>query len=305
MTRRSWLLFAAMSVIWGIPYLLIKVAVGDVTPITLVFLRCVIGAAILVPIAAWRGSLAPLRPYWRVLLAYTVVEVAIPWVVLSWVETRVSSSLTGLLIGGVPLCGVLLSRFVSSQEQFTGRRLLGLVIGFLGVAAVVGFNVSAHDVAGVAALIVVAVGYAAGPMIVARRLQTLPGEGVVAFSLVIPAILYAPIGIAQLPSTGISSNAILSIITLGVLCTAVAFLLFFALIADAGPVRATFITYVNPAVALVVGALVLGEPITTSEVGGFVLIVVGLYLATRRPETQAMGQASGGSDLDDLMKAAG
>lgn len=284
MSRRGWLLFAAMSLIWGIPYLLIKVAVGEVTPITLVFFRCCVGAAILVPFAAWRGSPAGLRPYWRPLLAYTAVEVAVPWVVLSWAETRVSSSLTGLLIGAVPLWGVLLSRMVGSQEQFTGRRLVGLLVGFLGVAAVVGFNASGHGVAGIASLIVVAIGYAAGPMIVSRRLHSLPGEGVVAFSLVVPAILYAPLGIAQLPASGLSSKVILAIVALGVICTAAGFLVFFALIAEAGPVRATFITYVNPAVALAVGALILGEPITVSELCGFALIVAGLYLATRRGE---------------------
>ncbi len=133
MTRRAWLLFAAMGIMWGIPYLLIKVAVGEVTPVTLVFLRCCVGAAILTPIAAWRGSLAPLRPYWRMVLAYTVAEVAIPWVLLSWAETRVSSSLTGLLIGAVPLCGVVLAKLAGSDDQFTGRRLAGLLIGLAGV----------------------------------------------------------------------------------------------------------------------------------------------------------------------------
>lgn len=287
MTRRGWVLFVAMSLLWGIPYLLIKIAVGEVTPITLVFLRCTVGAVILVPFAAWRGSLSPLRPYWRMLLAYTVVEVAVPWVVLSWVETRVSSSLTGLLIGAVPLCGVLLARVAGSHEQFTGRRLAGLLIGFMGVAAVVGFNVSARDMGGIAALLVVAVGYAAGPMIISRRLQNLPGEGVVAFSLVVPAIIYAPLGIAQLPGGGLSAKVILAIVLLGVVCTATAFLVFFALIAEAGPVRATFITYVNPAVALTVGALILNEPITISELAGFVLIIAGLFLATRRVEAVA------------------
>ncbi|HZT97966.1 MAG TPA: DMT family transporter, partial [Chloroflexota bacterium] len=180
--------------------------------------------------------------------------------------------------------GVLLARIAGGQEQFTGRRLAGLLIGFLGVGAVVGFNVSSHDIAGIASLVVVAVGYAAGPMIISRRLQSLPGEGVVAFSLVIPALVYAPIGIAQLPAAGISSKAALAILALGVVCTATAFLLFFALIAEAGPVRATFITYVNPAVALAVGALFLSEPITAGELAGFVLILAGLLLASRTAE---------------------
>jgi drug/metabolite transporter (DMT)-like permease len=272
-----------MGVIWGIPYFLIKVAVGEVTPITLVFLRCTLAAVLLIPFAVWRGSLASLRPRWRMLLAYTAVEVAIPWVVLSWAETRVSSSLTGLLVGSVPLFGVILARMTGSHEQFRGRRLAGLLIGFLGVASVVGFNVTGHDVAGVAALTVVALGYALGPLIISRRLQGLPGEGVVAFSLAVPALIYAPLGIAQFPAGGLSAKVVLAIVTLAAVCTVAAFLLFFALIAEAGPVRATFITYVNPAVALAVGALILGERITVSEIVGFVLIITGLVLATRRP----------------------
>jgi len=269
-----------MGIIWGIPYLLIKVAVAEITPITLVFLRCCVGAALLIPIAAWRGSLTALWPHWRMLLAYTAVEVAVPWVLLSWAETRVSSSLTGLLIGAVPLCGVLLARLGGSEEQFTGRRLAGLVIGLAGVGAVVGFNVSVHDLAAIGALAVVAVGYAAGPMIISRRLQGLPGEGVVAFSLVVPAVLYAPLGIAQLPATGLSGKVLLAIGLLGLVCTATAFMLFLALIAEVGPVHATVITYVNPAVAVVLGVVFLGEGFGFATAVGFVLILFGSYLAT-------------------------
>ncbi len=281
-----------MSVIWGIPYFLIKVAVGELTPITLVFLRCVVAAAILLPFGAYRGNLAAVRPHWRVLLAYTAVEVAIPWVVLSWAETHVSSSLTGLLVGSVPLFGVILARLAGSEEQFTGRRLVGLLVGFLGVASVVGLNVTGHDAAGIAGLALVAVGYALGPMIISRRLQGVPAEGVVAFSLAVPALVYAPLGIAQFPSGGLSGKVILAVGTLGAVCTVAAFLMFFALIAEVGPVRATFITYVNPAVALAVGAIILRERITAGEIGGFVLIVAGLALATRRRDS--------GSDASDM-----
>src|SRR5213596_2417626 len=142
-TRRGWVLFAAMAVIWGIPYLLIKIAVGELTPVTLVFLRTAIGVAILLPMAAARGGLRPLLPMWRWVLLYTVVEVALPWFLLSDAERRLSSSLTGLLIGAVV---IWLTR---GDDRLDVRRIGGLVIGLVGVAALVGLNVSFHDLGAV------------------------------------------------------------------------------------------------------------------------------------------------------------
>jgi drug/metabolite transporter (DMT)-like permease len=282
MSRRGWALFIAMCVIWGIPYLLIKVAVSDVSPVTLVFFRTVIGALILLPIAAARGDLRPVLPHWKWIVAYTVVEVALPWFLVSDAELRLSSSLTGLLIAATPFVGVVLSRLTGSADRFDARRLLGLVVGFIGVAALVGFNVSAHDLVAVGEIGLVAIAYAVGPMIVSRKLSNAPGIGVVAASLVLPAIAYAPLGLTHLPSAIPPPQVLLAIGLLGVVCTALAFLLFFALIAEVGPVRATVITYVNPAVALALGVTLLGEPLTIGAAVGFALILVGLFMATRR-----------------------
>ena len=283
MTRRAWILFLAMGLIWGIPYLLIKVAVGELNPVTLVFFRTALGALLLLPLAAARNGLRPLLPLWKFVIAYTLAEVALPWVLLSDAERHLTSSLTGLLIAAVPFVGVILSRLTGAADRFDTRRLVGLVVGFLGVAALVGLDVSGSDLTAIGELGLVAIGYAVGPMIIARRLAGVPGIGVVAVSLALPAIAYAPFALTHLPGTVPAPQVWLAIAILGVVCTALAFLVFFALIAEAGSVRATMVTYVNPAVALALGVALLHEPFTVGAAVGFLLILGGLFLATRRP----------------------
>ena len=291
MTGRGWLLFAAMAVIWGIPYLLIKIAVGELAPASLVLLRTTVAGLILVPLAAARGDIRPLLSRWRWVVAYTFVEVAAPWILLSDAERRLSSSLAGLLIAGVPLVGALLVWIVGGDDRPDLRRIIGLIVGFVGVALVVGLDVATDDLLAVAEVGLVVVGYAIGPMIIARRLQGAPAVGVVAASLALTALAYAPVGIAQLPATMPSTAVLLSVLILGVVCTALAFLLFFALIAEVGPIRATIITYFNPAVALVLGVLLLSEPFTVGLAAGFALIAIGSFVATRRP--RGMPRAGG------------
>src|SRR5215472_4228725 len=283
MTRRGWLLFAAVGLVWGIPYLLIKVAVGELSPISLVFLRTAIGALLLVPLALTRGSITPLLRRWRTVLAYTLVEVTVPWLLLSNAERRLSSSLTGLLIAAVPLIGAALGLVAGGSDRLDLRRAAGLGIGFVGVAALLGLDLSVIDPGAVAQVGLVAVGYAIGPMIVARRLSDVPAMGVVVASLALTAVVYAPLGVAQLPRALPPATVVAAVAILGVVCTALAFLLFFALIGEVGPLRAQAITYVNPAVALALGVVLLGEPFTVGAVVGFLLILLGLALATRRP----------------------
>jgi drug/metabolite transporter (DMT)-like permease len=271
-----------MCFIWGIPYLLIKVAVSDVSPVALVLFRTVIGALILVPIALARGDIAPALRHWRWIVAYTAIEVALPWFLVSDAELRLSSSLTGLLVAASPFAAVIVGRLTGSNERFDARRLFGLAVGFVGVAVLVGFNVSVRDLGAAGEIGLVAICYAVGPLIVSRKLADAPPIGVVAVSLVLPAIVYAPLGLSHLPAAIPPPQVLLAIGLLGVVCTALAFLLFFALIAEVGPVRATVITYVNPAVALALGVALLGEPLTIGAGVGFALILVGLFLATRR-----------------------
>ena len=271
-----------MAVIWGVPYLLIKVAVAELTPATLVLLRTAVAGLILVPLAAARGDIRPLLTRWRWIVAYTFVEVAAPWILLSDAERRLSSSLAGLLIAGVPLVGALLVWIIGGDDRPDLRRVLGLIVGFVGVALVVGLDVATDDLIAVGEVGLVVIGYALGPMIIARRLQGTPAVGVVAASLALTALAYAPIGMAQLPKTLPSTQVLLSVAILGIVCTALAFLLFFALIGEVGPIRATIITYFNPAVALVLGVLLLNEPFTVGIAVGFALIALGSFVATRR-----------------------
>jgi drug/metabolite transporter (DMT)-like permease len=286
MSRRGWVLFVAMGVIWGVPYLMIKVAVEEMSPSTLVLARCVIAAALLLPLAAFRGLLRPLLPYWVPILAFAVIEICVPWLMLGVAEQKLSSSLTGLLIAAVPLVGFLLawaggSRLTGTEETLDLRRVVGLLVGLAGVGALVGFEVKVDDLASVLALLVVAVCYAVGPMILSRWLSHLPGLGVIAVSLLLSAVIYLPFGVSQAPSEWPSAEAVWSVVGLGVLCTAVAFVVFFQLIAEVGPTRSTVITYLNPAVALLLGVLILDETFTAATAVGFALILVGSVLATR------------------------
>jgi drug/metabolite transporter (DMT)-like permease len=293
-TRRGWILFAAMAVIWGIPYLFIKIAVGELTPASLVFLRTAIGAALLLPVAAARKDLAPLARHWRWILLYTLVEVAVPWFLVSDGEQRVSSSLAGLLIAATPSFGAILA-WATGGERLDRRRILGLAVGFAGVGALVGLDVRADDLSAVVEILLVAVGYAIGATIIARKLSSLPSLGVVTASLALTAIAYAPLGVTQLPGAVPSGSVVLSVAVLSIVCTALGFLLFFPLIAEVGSARATVVTYLNPAVAVALGIAVLGEPLTFGIALGFVLIVVGSVLATWRtaarstPETTRAG----------------
>ena len=281
MNRRALLLFAAMCVIWGIPYLFIKIAVAGMTPATLVFLRTGIGTLLLLPVAVARREVRPVLPAWRWVIVYTVAEVAVPWFLLSSAETKLSSSLSGLLIAAVPLVGAVLAWVTRSEHRIGGRRLAGLGVGLAGVAVLLGLDISARDLGAVGEIGLCTVGYAIGPMVISRKLSQLPSVGVVAASLTLSAVLYAPLGIVQLAGSHPDTGELASAVTLGVVCTALAFVLFFALIAEIGPIRATIITYFNPAVALVLGVTVLGEPLTIGAVLGFALILVGSYLATR------------------------
>jgi drug/metabolite transporter (DMT)-like permease len=280
-TRRGWLLFAAMCVIWGIPYLLIKVAVRDLSPATLVLCRTGIGALILLPIAASRDTLRPALRRWKPVLAFGAIEMALPWWLLSNAETKLSSSLTGLLVAAVPLAGALIVWTTGSRERPGALNAVGLLLGLAGVSALVGFDLGHVSARPVIEVAVVVVCYALGPIILARWLSDLPALGVITVSLAATAVLYIPIAAFTLPDARPAGNVILSVLVLSVLCTSLAFLLFFALIDQVGPVRATVITYVNPAVAALLGVTILDEAFTFGMVVGFALILAGSVLATR------------------------
>jgi drug/metabolite transporter (DMT)-like permease len=293
-TRRGWWLFTAMSLIWGVPYLLIKVAVGGVSPPVLVLARVAIGAALLLPLAIRRRELAPLLPKWRWLVLFALVEIITPWLLLSEAETRLSSSVSGLLIASVPILVAVIGRLTGGQDRLTMVRWAGLLVGLCGVALLVAGG-GAHGGAGsVAEVLLVAVCYAIGPLIVARKLSDLPPLGMTAACLAFAAVVYSPIAALTWPSAVPSDRVLAALGGLAVLCTAVAFLFFFALIGEVGPARASVITYVNPAVAVALGVLVLGEQLTATMAIAFVLILGGSVLATR---TGRAARADASSDV--------
>jgi drug/metabolite transporter (DMT)-like permease len=290
MSRRGLLLFALMSVIWGIPYLLIRISVAEIAPSVLVLARTAIAAAILLPIALSRVDLRPVLARWRWVIAFAVAEVAVPWVLLGSAEQHLSSSLSGLLIAGVPLVGAVLALVSGGSDRLGRTGTIGLLIGLVGVGAIVGGDFRASDSLALLEIAVVIVGYAIGPVILARRLDGLPSVGVMSLSLGLCALVYIPIAGAQWPSVMPSAEVLVAVAILGVVCTATAFIGFAALIAEIGPVRATVITYVNPAVAATLGVLVLEETFTLPMAIGFGLVIVGSLLATR-PTRRALEPA--------------
>jgi drug/metabolite transporter (DMT)-like permease len=283
-SRRGILLFGALGIAWGIPYLLIKIAVLEVDPAVVVLARSALGALVLLPLVIARRQVLPVLRRWRPLLAYTVAEIVLPWIFLTSAEQRLPSSTAGLLLAAVPLVGVAVAAVSGRPERLSRANRLGILAGTLGVAALVGLDVGGSDLVGVAEVVVVVVGYAIGPVILARRMSDLPGTGVVALSLAITAVVSVPLVplLGSWPVRLPSAAAIGSIVTLAVVCSAAGFLLMFALIAEIGPVRVTTITYINPAVAVIAGALVLHERVTAWTLVGFVLVLTGSFLVSRR-----------------------
>jgi drug/metabolite transporter (DMT)-like permease len=299
-TRRGLILFGLMSIIWGIPYVFIRVAVEEISPATLVLARTAIATAILLPIALLRVDLRAVLARWRWVVAFAAVEIAIPWVMLGSAEQHLSSSLAGLLVAGVPLVGAAIAIATGGADRFGRTGLLGLAIGLVGVLAIVGADFEASDSTAFLEIMVVVVGYAVGPAILSRRLAGLPSIGIMALSLALCAVVYVPIAAAQWPSAVPSTNVLVGVVVLGTVCTAAAFLVFAALIAEIGPVRATVITYVNPAVAAVLGVLVLNETFSLAMGIGFALVILGSTLATRRSRVAAGAPQPGSTARDAL-----
>ena len=292
MSRRGWVLFAAMSVIWGMPYLLIKIAVGGVSAPVLVLARVAIGAALLAPFALRRGQLAALKPAWRWLVLFAFVEVIVPWLVLSEAERSISSSLTGLLIASVPILVAVIGLLIGSSDRLSPVRWTGLLIGLVGVALLAGPNLFGSGATtavakSVGEVLFVSLCYAAGPQIANRKLNGISSVTMTVACLALAAVVYAPLAAVSWPAHVPSARVLLSIAGLAVVCTAAAFLLFFGLISEAGPARASVITYINPAIAVSLGVAVLGEKVTPIMLAAFATILVGSVLATRPARTPA------------------
>ncbi len=300
MSGRAWAAFAAVSVLWGIPYLFIKIAVDDgVSPAFLAWTRVVLGAAVLLALA-WRlGLLASVRGRWRWLAVFAVVEISIPFPMIAAGEQHVASSLAAIIISAAPLFVALLALRFDPSERVTGPRLAGLLIGLLGVAVLVGVDVAGQgdELLGAAAILLAALCYAIGPMVLKRHLSDLDPRASMGAALAVAALVLTPAAALDPPAETVPAEAVVALVVLGLLCTAAAFAIYASLVVEVGAGRALVITYIAPVVAVVCGVAVLDEHPGPGALVGLALILLGSWLATRAgPVAQATPAtaASGG-----------
>lgn len=284
MTKSGWGTFAVLGFLWGIPYFFLKVAVEEMSPSSIVFLRVLIGAIVLLPIALKRKTFYIARQYWPLLLLYTVTELIGPWYLITNAEQKITSGLAGLLIATVPIWSAILASIFGDHTVWHKSRLFGLIIGFIGVVAVVGIESLSgrQDMISIGMVLVAAMGYAYAINMVNRRIPQVPGLALNTWAMIITSFVYLPFAIISWPKETPSIEAIGSVLGLGILCTAVAFILFFKLVAEVGPPRASLITYLNTAVAVVLGVILLGEPLTLGIALGLPLVLIGSYFASRK-----------------------
>lgn len=283
MSARAWAAFGAVSVLWGIPYLFIKVAVDDgVPPAFLAWVRVVLGAAVLLTLAWHGGLLSSLRGRWRWLAVFAVVEITVPFPLIAAGELHVSSSLAAILIAAAPLFVAVLALRFDATERVTEERLAGLMIGLGGVVALVGIDAAgnADELVGAAAILISALCYAIGPMILKRHLADLDPRASMAAALAIAALVLAPAAAIDPPSEVPSGSAVVALVVLGIFCTAAAFAIYAALVVEVGAGRALVITYVAPVVAVALGVAILGEQLGAGAIAGLLLILAGSWLST-------------------------
>ena len=283
MSPRAWVAFAAVSTLWGIPYLFIKVAVEDgVPPAFLAWVRVVLGAAVLLALARAAGVLGPLRGRWRWLTVFAIVEVVFPFPLIAAGEQHVSSSLAAIIVAAAPLFVALLALRFDDSERVGGTRLAGLLLGLVGVAALVGIDAtgSGEELLGAAAVLFSAFCYAVGPMVLKRHLADLDPRASMGAALAIAALVLTPAALLAPPAAMPSGEALASLVVLGIFCTAAAFAFYGALVAEAGAGRALVITYIAPVVAVALGVAVLGERPGAGAAAGLLLILAGSWLAT-------------------------
>jgi drug/metabolite transporter (DMT)-like permease len=280
---RAWAAFLALGVIWGVPYFFIKLAVQELSPFVVAWGRITLAALVLLPIAWHRGALRSLSGHKGAILAFALVEFVFPFAAISVGERWIDSSVTGILIAGVPLTITLISRFFGVHERLGLWRVLGLVTGLLGVVALLGLGTisTAQQWAGVGCMVLATVGYAIGPLIIQRHLGELESIGPIASSLLVASVLLLVPAVLTFPQAVPSAIALFSIAVLGLVCTATAMLLMFYLVSHAGASRASVITYINPIVATLLGMLILHERLGVGGAVAFVLILFGSWLATR------------------------
>ena len=283
MTRKSWIHFALVSVLWGIPYLLMKVAVEDFPPAAVVAGRTLIGASILIPIAIYRKKFGGAVLGFKYVAFYALMEMIGPWILITTAEQKIDSGLAGLLVSTVPIFATIITSLRGDHSVWQFKRIFGIVVGFVGLILVVGIeSLSGNsDPLSIAMVIVASMGYAYAVIMVTTNLPLVDGIAINGLAMAITTVFWAPVAIAQWPSS-ISMNSALSLIALGIFSTAIAFILFFKVIAEIGPARSSLVTYLNTAIAVVLGVIILREPLTAGIIIGLPLVLIGSYLASRK-----------------------
>jgi drug/metabolite transporter (DMT)-like permease len=296
MKARVWIAFLALGLIWGTPYFFIKTAVHELSAVWVAWGRLLCAALLLVPIALWRGQLRGMAKHWRWLIVFALVELVGPFFLIAQGETWISSSLAGILLAGVPLMVVIVSPLMGVHEPVSGKRLAGLVTGLIGVVVLLGLDThdGVHGWIGAGCILLAAVGYAVGPLTVQRHLAGADSLGLVAISTAIAAAVLTVPAIFTAPATVPSVWTIGSVVILGVMCTALALMLFVYVISNAGAARASVVTYINPAVALLLGVFLLDEHFGAGPMVGLALILFGSWLATERSKTKSGSPQSPG-----------
>jgi drug/metabolite transporter (DMT)-like permease len=284
-----------MSVIWGIPYLLIRVAVRHLDPGVLVLGRTGPAALLLLPLVCWRGQVHVLIKNLPWIAVFGVVEFGIPWFLMATAEKHITSSLTSLLICAVPLLSVVAQKIRRTDEYISARRYAGLLVGAIGVALLVGLDLKGGSITWIGIMMIVGVGYSIGPIILATRLTHVPGPVVVAGATSFVAICWIPWSVLHWPAH-FSSETLSCVAVLSIVCTAGAFLTFFELVKEIGSTRSVVVTYVNTAIAVVLGIVGLGEPLTVGIAIGFPLVIVGSIFATSIPRSTVSSEDVLGGD---------
>jgi len=286
MSRRAYFHFAVSGLFWGIPYLLMKVAVADIPPAVIVCGRVLIGAAILIPIAIHQKVLMDAIRGWRFVLPYAIFEMMIPWILITNAEKKISSGLAGLLIATVPIWSTIFASMSGDKTVWHSKRLVGMLVGFIGLIGLVGYEsiIGSSDPLSIAMMLVAAISYSYAVNTISQKLPDVSGIAINGLAMVITSIAYAPLMIVQFPEVStVSTKSAVSLLALGVFCTALAFISFFIVLKEIGPARASIGTYVNTAIAVVLGVLILSEPLTLGIIIGLPLVMIGSFLASRKP----------------------
>ena len=288
MSRKSLFHFVLVGFLWGIPYLLMKVAVEDFPPAAVVAGRTLIGASILIPIAIYRKKFKGAVLGFKFVAFYALLEMIGPWILITTAEQKINSGLAGLLVSTVPIFATIITSLRGDHSVWQFKRIVGIVVGFLGLILVVGIEsiTGTSDPLSIAMVLVASIGYSYAVMMVQSALPHVSGIAINAVAMAMTALFYLPFTVVQWPTHEISNEAIGAIIGLGVLSTGAAFVAFFALAAIIGVARGSLVTYLNTAFAVVLGVIILNEPLTVGILIGLPLVLIGSYLASRKPAAQ-------------------